>query len=92
MIFTWDQVALRRFWLVEEYVAEMAVFDETRAVAVDRPAALLGGVRIETGPVPHDCTDGFEADFWRRPEAYLDPRVRAGAGGPRPARRSSARA
>jgi hypothetical protein len=28
--------------------------------------------------VPHDCTDGFAAAFWRRPEAYLDPAVRAG--------------
>jgi hypothetical protein len=28
--------------------------------------------------VPHDCVDGFFAAFWRRPEAYLDPRVRAG--------------
>jgi hypothetical protein len=29
-------------------------------------------------PVPHDCTDGFGAAYWRRPEAYLDPGVRAG--------------
>jgi hypothetical protein len=29
-------------------------------------------------PVPHDCTDGFFGAFWRRPEAYLDPFVRAG--------------
>jgi hypothetical protein len=29
-------------------------------------------------PVPHDCVDGFFAAFWRRPEAYLDARVRAG--------------
>ncbi len=28
--------------------------------------------------VPHDCTDGFGAAYWRRPEAYLDPEVRAG--------------
>ena len=29
-------------------------------------------------PVPHDCVDGFGAAYWRRPDAYLDPRVRAG--------------
>ncbi|MFD8224646.1 hypothetical protein ACFV16_10815 [Streptomyces massasporeus] len=28
--------------------------------------------------VPHDCTDGFGAAYWRRPHAYLDPKVRAG--------------
>jgi hypothetical protein len=26
--------------------------------------------------VPHDCTDGFGAAYWRRPAAYLDPDVR----------------
>ena len=29
-------------------------------------------------PIPHDCRDGFMCAFWRRPEAYLDPAVRAG--------------
>jgi hypothetical protein len=48
------------------------------AVPVDRLVALLGGARVEPLPVPHDCTDGFAAAFWRRPEAYLDPVVRAG--------------
>ena len=29
-------------------------------------------------PVPIDCTDGFGAAYWGRPEAYLDPDVQAG--------------
>ena len=29
-------------------------------------------------PIPHDCVDGFFHAYWRRPEAYLDPEVRAG--------------
>ena len=28
-------------------------------------------------PIPHDCRDGFLMAYWRRPEAYLDPEVRA---------------
>jgi hypothetical protein len=28
--------------------------------------------------VPWDCRDGFFSAFWRRPEDYLDPAVRAG--------------
>jgi len=28
--------------------------------------------------VPHDCQDGFLCAYWRRPEEYLDPVVRAG--------------
>ncbi|NUU23219.1 MAG: methyltransferase domain-containing protein [Streptomycetaceae bacterium] len=79
VVFTWDQSVFRRgFWLVDEYLPEAAAFDDTRAVELDRLATLLGDARIEAVPVPHDCTDGFGAAFWRRPEAYLDPTVRAG--------------
>ncbi len=28
-------------------------------------------------PVPADCTDGFQAAFWKRPDRYLDANVRA---------------
>jgi hypothetical protein len=31
--------------------------------------------------VPHDCTDGFCHSWWRRPDAYLSPAVRAGISG-----------
>ena len=37
----------------------------------------LGSVTVEPVPVPADCTDGFTAAYWRRPEAYLDEAVRA---------------
>lgn len=45
---------------------------------MSRLVDLLPGARVEPVPVPHDCIDGFAAAFWRRPEAYLDPTVRAG--------------
>jgi hypothetical protein len=38
----------------------------------------MGGAGVTPVPVPHDCADGFFCAFWRRPEAYLDPVVRAG--------------
>ena len=41
-------------------------------------AGHLGAQRIEPVPIPHDCRDGFLAAYWRRPQAYLDPRVRDG--------------
>jgi len=37
----------------------------------------LGSVTLEAVPIPADCTDGFTAAYWRRPEAYLDEAVRA---------------
>ena len=38
---------------------------------------VLGRVTIEPVPVPADCTDGFTAAHWRRPNAYLDEAIRA---------------
>jgi SAM-dependent methyltransferase len=38
---------------------------------------VLGRVTIAPVPVPADCTDGFTAAYWRRPEAYLDEAIRA---------------
>ena len=32
---------------------------------------------VEVVPIPADCTDGFLAAYCKRPEAYLDDRVRA---------------
>jgi len=37
----------------------------------------LGAVENSTMPIPHDCTDGFLYAYWRWPQAYLDPRIRA---------------
>ncbi|MFD5632995.1 class I SAM-dependent methyltransferase [Streptomyces sp. NPDC127077] len=79
VILTWDQEIFREtFWLVREYLPQAAAFDDNRAVPIGRLEALLGGARVEPVHVPHDCTDGFGAAFWRRPHAYLDPQVRAG--------------
>ena len=78
VVLTWDQSVFRSFWLLAEYLPEVAAFDESRAVPLHRMAALVGATRIEPVLVPHDCTDGFGAAYWRRPEAYLDPAVRAG--------------
>jgi hypothetical protein len=33
---------------------------------------------MEPVPIPWDCVDGFFEAYWRRPEAYLDERVRRG--------------
>jgi hypothetical protein len=38
---------------------------------------VLGRVTVEPVRVPADCTDGFTAAYWRRPDAYLDEAVRA---------------
>lgn len=78
VILTWDQTVTRNFWLLREYLPEAARISAALYVPVDHLVELLGGAEVQTVPVPYDCTDGFGAAYWRRPEAYLDPAVRAG--------------
>jgi SAM-dependent methyltransferase len=79
VILTWDAGYGDDFWLTRDYLRASIDFDKARFPAIDDLARLLGpNAIVEPVPVPHDCTDGFCAAFWRRPEAYLDPAVRAG--------------
>jgi SAM-dependent methyltransferase len=70
------------FWLPNEYLPGADVLApawyRSRGVWEQELAELLGDVRFEPVPIPHDCRDGFFGAFWRRPEAYLDERVRSG--------------
>ncbi|MGH2886952.1 MAG: hypothetical protein ACRDPA_30385, partial [Solirubrobacteraceae bacterium] len=69
-------------WLTTEYLPEFLELIPpryTRAGAWEAELrGALGTVDLVPVAVPHDCTDGFYGAFWRRPDAYLDPDVRAG--------------
>jgi SAM-dependent methyltransferase len=76
---TWHpDVIAERFWLMSEYLPEAARIDSAMAVPLDLLTGLLRNAQVRPVPIPHDCQDGFGAAYWRRPEAYLDPAVRAG--------------
>lgn len=65
-------------WVTRDYFPAMAEGRARPDVQVEAIAEELGGVtRIQPLLVPRDCQDGFGEAFWGRPEAYLDPRVRA---------------
>lgn len=78
VVLTWDEEVWESFWLVREYLPCIRDLDRRRALPIADVASTLGASRVLSVPVPHDCTDGFHGAFWRRPEAYLDPRVRSG--------------
>ena len=80
VVLTWDPAMARSFWLSGEYLPDAAVeWDIARCPPLESVRRLIGPEAAATPvPVPHDCTDGFFGAFWRRPEAYLDPVVRAG--------------
>jgi len=63
-----------RFWLTRDYLHEVAA---SRVGLATRVARAIGA-RMEPVLVPWDCADGFFEAYWRRPEAYLDERIRRG--------------
>jgi SAM-dependent methyltransferase len=69
---------LSQYWLFTEYFPEAAALDTALSISVEMLTDHLGGVEVRPVPIPYDCVDGFGAAYWRRPEAYLDPSVRAG--------------
>jgi SAM-dependent methyltransferase len=78
VILTWDPAIQDHFWLTTEYLPEALTDPQFAGPTFAQLEEVLGGMRIETVPIPADCEDGFFAAFWARPEAYLDPTVRAG--------------
>jgi SAM-dependent methyltransferase len=75
VLFTWDK---RRggFWLTQEYLPWLADWDAERFPSMEELVGELPDAAVTTVPVPRDCTDGFLAAYFARPEAYLDPGVR----------------
>ena len=67
-----------RPWLTA-YLPELTVLDAVQAPAMPDYERWLGAVKVSTVLVPHDCSDGFLYAYWRRPEAYLDARMRSGS-------------
>ena len=74
VVLTWDPDLWEDTWLIPEY---MPGFRRFTRMTLDQVAGALGATEILPVPIPHDCTDGFLHAYWRRPEAYLEPEVRA---------------
>jgi SAM-dependent methyltransferase len=81
VLFTIEPRDVGSFWLTDCYFPEINELDRRRCPPVGEIVDHLGDCRVEHIAIPHDCGDGFLAAFWRRPEAYLDPGVRAGMSG-----------
>src|SRR5579884_951898 len=65
-------------WIVTDYVPEIAALDAGRpGLGVAEVDDALAPAVVHVLPIPADCVDGFIMAYWRRPEAFLDPEVRA---------------
>ncbi len=71
-----DGPALTRWWL-NDYAPELIAAEQKRYPPIAKIADALGGrARIQTIPIPVDCSDGITEAFYGRPERLLDPAVR----------------
>jgi SAM-dependent methyltransferase len=77
VIFSWDPSFVGRLWITAEYLPFVAD-EETMFPSLADQAGAVRATSVTTVPIPADCEDGFYGAWWRRPEAYLDPEVRAG--------------
>ncbi len=67
-----------RPWLTD-YLPDLIALDQTHMPAMADYERWLGPVRVAPVLIPHDCSDGFLYAYWRRPDAYLDARIRSGS-------------
>ena len=74
VVFQYDPACAGSFWLARDH---LPTFMAVQAAGHEEARRALGATREVVVPIPHDCRDGFLSAYWRRPEAYLDPAVRA---------------
>ncbi|MGB5483427.1 MAG: SAM-dependent methyltransferase, partial [Parasphingorhabdus sp.] len=75
VILTFDP-ASPYFWLAD-YIPEIIELDQPIMPKLEAFDRILGRTKVEAIAVPRDCSDGFLGAYWQRPQAYLDPQVRA---------------
>jgi SAM-dependent methyltransferase len=66
---------LNTSWWLHDYFPATRKLVFERSYPAERIAEALGPVTLIPVPIPADCTDGFEAAYWRRPAVILDPAV-----------------
>lgn len=77
---TIDSTVQESFWLFR-YWPEILELDRRIFPTLSEFRTTFAAVENRAVPIPYDCSDGFLGAYWRRPEAYLDPTVRASMSG-----------
>ncbi len=79
VVFTYDATEsgwIRQFWLTRDYLPEVAELLSGQPSLAELARAI--DASIEPVLIPWDCADGLFEAYWRRPDAYLDEKVRRG--------------
>jgi SAM-dependent methyltransferase len=78
VVLYFEPLRSRSFWALEYFPEAVHVPSEQNPPGEDLISTHLDVHDIKIIDVPADCSDGFGAAYWARPEAYLDPKVQAG--------------
>jgi SAM-dependent methyltransferase len=79
VVFTFDHRVHDSLWIFRQYVPDIVGL--AAAAPLEEVIDALGAQRVEIVSTPADCTDGFITAYWRRPEQFLRPEVRAATSG-----------
>jgi SAM-dependent methyltransferase len=69
------------FWLLSEYLPEVRAHTLACRPGADAIAEAIGATEVHVLGLPRAMRDGVMGAYWCRPEAYLDPTVRANCSG-----------
>jgi hypothetical protein len=76
VLFARDPRAVPAWWL-HHYFPATERLEASRETPLGQIAQMLGRpLEATAAPIPADCTDGFNAAYWRRPWPYLGPQIR----------------
>jgi SAM-dependent methyltransferase len=76
VILTIDFAAHAEFWLLRDYLPEVAAVERALTPSVEQIMNTIPVTEVVPLPLPADMVDGVLGAHWQRPEAYLDPVVR----------------
>lgn len=80
VVVTFDWDVHDAMWFVAEYLPEVSSLTGEH-IAIAEVADALDATTVRVIPVAFDTPDATLVSHWRRPEAYLDARVRAASSG-----------
>jgi SAM-dependent methyltransferase len=81
IVLTMDFELHSHFWFLEDYVPEVGEFTRGLEPSAEQVSEAIRATSIIPLLVPRDMEDGVLGAYWCRPEAYLDPAVRANCSG-----------
>lgn len=78
VVFYFEPLVTHQFWAIDYFPAARDLPTEREPPDLALLSRHLNVIEVRQVLIPPDCSDGFGAAFWCRPEAYLDPDVQAG--------------